>query len=183
VGLLFAGGSERTFANRIDLVLREFGVWIDGSAATEIIDVAVTSVDAPSPVDRGELVDVDVTVRNVGTEAVGGFDVTLVDLTDGLPELTQTVDGLAAGASTILTYQWDTTDETPVDHVLEAGLTLAGDENPSNDAATTTVTVNDPSITCSRPDSRFPVTRIRPTMWRRPPSRSTSPRCRRRRLT
>jgi hypothetical protein len=152
VGLLFAGGSERTFANRIDLVLREFGVWIDGSAPTPIVDVAVTSVDAPSPVDQGDLVQVDVTVRNVGSEAVGGFDVTLTDLTDGLPVLTQTIDGLTAGTSTTLTYQWDTTGDSPGDHVLEAGHALTGDENPSNDAATTTVTVNEPTVPTPAPD-------------------------------
>jgi hypothetical protein len=78
--------------------------------------------------------------------------VTLTDLTDGLPELTQTVDGLAAGASTTLIYQWDTTDESPVDHVLEARLTLSGDENPSNDVATTTVTVNEPTVPTPAPD-------------------------------
>ena len=33
VGLLFAGGGNRTFANRIDLVLYRFGVRIDGSTS------------------------------------------------------------------------------------------------------------------------------------------------------
>ncbi len=151
VGLLFAGGSDRTFANRIDLVLREFGVWIDGSVATEIVDVAVTSVDAPSSADQGDPVDVDVTVRNVGTEDVGGFDVTLTDVTDGSPVLTQTVVGLIAGADTTLTYPWDTADEDPGDHTLEARHALTGDENPSNDAATTTVTVNEPTVPTPAP--------------------------------
>ncbi|MGD2153942.1 MAG: CARDB domain-containing protein [Gemmatimonadales bacterium] len=150
VGLLFAGGSDRTFANRIDLVLKQFGVWIDGSAVTEIVDLAVTSVDAPSPVDQGDLVAVDVTVRNVGSEAVGEFDVTLSDLNDGEPVLTQTVDGLAAGASRTLSYQWDTTDESIGDHLLEGRHTL-GDENASNDATTTTVTVDEPTVPTPAP--------------------------------
>jgi len=151
VGLLFAGGSERTFANRIDLVLKEFGVWIDGSAAAPITDVAVTSMDAPSPVDAGDLVDVGVTVRNAGTEDVGGFDVTFTDLTDGSPVLTQTIDGLTAGSSIILTYEWDTTDEDVGDHLLEARHTLTGDGNASNDAATTTVTVDEPTAPTPAP--------------------------------
>ncbi|MGD2218382.1 MAG: CARDB domain-containing protein [Gemmatimonadales bacterium] len=151
VGLLFAGGSERTFANRIDLVLKEFGVSIDGTAATTTTDVAVTNVDAPSSVDPGDLVDVNVTVRNVGTNDVGGFDVTLTDLTDGSPVLTQAVGGLDADASTTLTYQWDTTGESPGDHELEARHALAGDENASNDAATTTVTVNEPTVPTPAP--------------------------------
>ncbi len=145
VGLLFAGGSDRTFANRIDLVLKGFGVFVDGSAPTPIVDVAVTSVDAPSSVEQGDTVDVNVTVRNVGTEEVGGFDVTLTDLTDGSPVLTQTIDGLTAGASTTLTYQWDTAEESYGDHLLEARHALS-DENASNDAATTTVTVNEPTV-------------------------------------
>ncbi|UCC71592.1 MAG: hypothetical protein JSV86_14545 [Gemmatimonadota bacterium] len=151
VGLLFAGGSDRTFANRIDLVLKEFGVFIDGSAPTPIVDVAVTSVDAPSSVEQGETVDVNVTVRNVGTEEVGGFDVTLTDLTAGSPGLTQAIVGLTAGADTTLTYQWDATDESLGDHVLEARHALTGDENPSNDAATTTVTVDEPTVPTPAP--------------------------------
>jgi hypothetical protein len=151
VGLLFAGGSDRTFANRIDLVLKEFGVFIDGSAPTPIVDVAVTSVDAPGSADRGDLVGVDVTVRNVGTEDVGGFDVTLTDTNDGSPVLTQAVGGLTAGTSTTLNYEWDTTDEDPGDHVLEARHMLTGDENASNDAATTVVTINEPTVPTPAP--------------------------------
>ncbi len=151
VGLLFAGGSDRTFANRIDLVLKEFGVFIDGSAPTEVVDVAVTSVDAPGSVDRGDMVGVDVTVRNVGTEDVGGFDVTLTDLTDGSPVLTKTIGGLTAGTSTTLNYQWDTTGESTGDHVLEARHALTGDENVSNDAGTTTVTINEPTVPTPAP--------------------------------
>jgi hypothetical protein len=151
VGLLFAGGSDRTFANRIDLVLREFGVFVDGSAATEIVDVAVTGVDAPSSVDGGDVVDVSVTVRNVGSEEVGGFDVTLTDLTDGSPVLTQAIVGLTAGAYTTLTYEWETAGASYGDHLLEARHALTGDENPSNDAATTTVTVNEPTVPTPAP--------------------------------
>jgi hypothetical protein len=151
VGLLFAGGSERTFANRIDLVLKQFGVWIDGGATTPITDVAITSVAAPSTAEQGDLVQVDVTVRNVGTEAVGDFDVTFTDLTDGLPVLTQTIAGLTAGASTTLSYEWNTTDATAGDHLLDARHALAGDENASNDAATAAVTVNEPPVPMPEP--------------------------------
>ncbi|UCC72916.1 MAG: hypothetical protein JSV86_21650 [Gemmatimonadota bacterium] len=146
VGLLFAGGSQRTFANRIDLVLKRFGVTVDGTAATPIIDVAVTSVDAPSPVAQGDEVDVNVAVRNVGSEAVGAFDVTLRDITDSREIGRQTVAGLAAGDAATLTYTWSTAEASLDPHLLEASHALESDENSANDTATTTVTVTEPTV-------------------------------------
>jgi len=151
VGLLFAGSAERTFANRIDLVLKYFGVTVDGTAATTLTDVAVTSVDALSPVVQRDVVNVGVTVRNVGSEAVGPFDVTLRDLTNSQDIGTQQVSGLASGESTTLTYLWDTAEASIGDHLLEARHALAGDQNPPNDAATTTVTVDEPTVPTPAP--------------------------------
>src|SRR3989441_7323249 len=57
VGLLFAGSSTQTIANRIDLVLNNFGVHVDGGAPppppAPVTDVAVTSVTAPAAVTQG----------------------------------------------------------------------------------------------------------------------------------
>jgi hypothetical protein len=84
IGLLFAGSSTRTFANRIDLVLNNFGVTIDGGTPTPITDVAVTDVGATESAIQGETVGVDVTVRNVGNVAVtDDIAVELVDDYDG----------------------------------------------------------------------------------------------------
>ncbi len=60
VGLLFAGSSTQTIANRIDLVLNNFGVHVDGGAPPPppppVTDVAVTSVTAPASVTQGATV-------------------------------------------------------------------------------------------------------------------------------
>src|SRR5216117_2342609 len=51
VGLLFAGSSTQTIANRIDLVLSNFGVHVDGGNSpppTPVTDVAITSVAGPA---------------------------------------------------------------------------------------------------------------------------------------
>lgn len=53
VGLLFAGSSTRTFANRIDLVLTRFGVSMDGEAGTNPPAVSITSPSAGSAFDSG----------------------------------------------------------------------------------------------------------------------------------
>src|SRR5216117_4161651 len=82
VGLLFAGSSTQTIANRIDLVLSNFGVHVDGGNSpppTPVTDVAITSVAGPASVTQGSTVNVAVTIRNVGNQPVGGFDVTLQD--------------------------------------------------------------------------------------------------------
>src|SRR2546427_6889778 len=104
VGLLFAGSSTQTIANRIALVLNNFGVHVDGGAPppppAPVTDVAVTSVTAPASVTQGATVNVGVTVKNVGNQPVGAFDVTLQEAPDGAPFMPQTVTGLSAGTQT-----------------------------------------------------------------------------------
>jgi len=167
VGLLFAGSSTRTIANRIDLVLSRFVVTIDdGAAVTPVTDVAVTDVDAPASVVQGDLaVSVKVTVQNVGNQNVtSDINVTLTD--DGVTIGTQTVAGLDAGASTILTYLWDVpADATLGDHTLEGSHDLA-DDDINNNAATTVVTVNEltvgtaPVVGACTPDNGGPSDRL-----------------------
>jgi hypothetical protein len=112
----------------------------------EIIDIAVASVSAPSPVMQGDLVDVDVTVENVGNRDVpSDITVTLTDDTDSTTIGTQTISGgLTAGALQTLTFYWDTTDATPVTHTLTASHDFT-DDGLSNNSASTIVTVDAPA--------------------------------------
>ncbi len=149
VGLLFAGSSTQTIANRIDLVLNRFGVRVDDGSTpppTPSADVAITGVSAPASITQGNTVDVVVTIRNVGTaNATSSFDVTLADVTDGVTIGTQNVNGLAAGATTTRTFAWNTTGRSTGPHTLRASHSFA-DGNTSNDALTTTTTINPPSV-------------------------------------
>jgi len=149
VGLLFAGSSTQTIANRIDLVLNNFGVHVDGGAPppppTPITDVAVTSVTAPASVTQGAAVNVGVTVKNVGNQPVGAFAVTLQEAPDGAPFTPQTVTSLSAGAQTTLTFSWGTSSTTSIgSHTLTASHNLT-DDNATNNQASTSVTVNSSS--------------------------------------
>ena len=149
VALLFAGSSTQTIANRIDLVLNQFGVTVDGGNSpppNPVTDIAITSVSAPTAVTQGATVNVVVTTKNVGNQNVPTtFDVTLQDATDGVTIGKQSVAGLTAGASTTLTFSWNTTASSFGNHTLSASHTLT-DDVPSNNQSTTTVTVNSPSM-------------------------------------
>jgi CARDB protein len=149
VALLFAGSDTETIANRIDLVLNHFGVTVDGGASpppTPLTDVAITGVNAPGSVTVGNSVDVVVTIQNVGNQNVASsFDVTLRDATANVTLGTQTVSGLAAGASTTRAFPWNTTGSSLGPHTLTASHSLA-DDNAANDQASTTSTVNSPSV-------------------------------------
>jgi len=151
VGLLFAGSSTQTIANRIDLVLGYFGVRIDGAGTEpplpppDIMDVELQGVSGPGSVTVGSSADVVVTIRNAGTQTVGStFNVTLRDATDDVMIGTQSVPGLAPGAVTTRTFSWNTTGASIGVHTLTAMHDLA-DENASNDQASTVVSVNAPS--------------------------------------
>lgn len=147
VGLLFAGSTQQTIANRIDLVLDHFGVTIDGGDSpppAPTTDIAIQSVTAASTVTLGDAVNVQVAVRNAGnTDVAGSFDVALQDLTDGGPIGTQSINGLPAGATTTLTFAWNTTGASAGAHTLRASQTLP-DDNAANDTKSTTVTVQVP---------------------------------------
>ena len=149
VALLFAGSSTQTIANRIDLVLNQFGVTVDGGNSpppNPVTDIAITSVSAPTAVTQGATVNVVVTTKNVGNQNVPTtFDVTLQDATDGVTIGKQSVAGLTAGASATLTFSWNTTASSFGNHTLSASHTLT-DDVPSNNQSTTTVTVNSPSM-------------------------------------
>ncbi len=144
VGLLFAGSSTHTLANPIDAVLSRFNVSIDAAPPTPLTDIAIASVSAPASATQGDVVPVDVTVQNVGTQDVGDdIIVTLRDDTDGDTIGTQTiVGGLAAGASSTLNYTWDTGSASLGDHSLTASHDFS-DENAANNSKSATVTIAD----------------------------------------
>ena len=145
VGLLFAGSATQTIANRIDLVLGYFGVSIDGGNApppTPLTDAAVTSVTTVGPIVQGSTASIVVTVRNVGNQTIGGFDVNLQEAPDGGTFPSQTVAGLAPGASATLTFNWTTTASTTLGtHSFTASQSFA-DDNTANDTRAATLSVN-----------------------------------------
>ena len=115
-----------------------------------VTDIAVTSVSAPSSAVQGAVVDVDVTVTNLGNQNVAtDILVTLADDTDTVTIGTQTIfGGLTAGASAMKTFSWDTTPASLGDHTLTATQDF-GDANGGNDSNSTTVTVNEPGGVCT----------------------------------
>jgi len=143
VGLLFAGNSSETFANPIDLVLDYFGVTIDnGASAAPFTDLAMTQVSAPSSAIVGGMVNVNVSVQNTGNQDVTtGFNIDLKDQTYTEVIGTQTVSSLAAGASTTLSFTWDTSAASLGDHALEGSHDLTDDDN-TNDTARTLVSID-----------------------------------------
>jgi hypothetical protein len=105
------------------------------------IDIAVTAVNAPGSVAQGSPATVGVTVQNVGVQNVGTtFNVILTDQTAGVTIGTQTVTGLAAGASATRNFTWTTTNATLGSHTLVATQSLT-DENAANNTRSTTVSV------------------------------------------
>ena len=100
-----------------------------------LTDVAISNVSAPASAAEGDLVVVDVTVENVGNQDVpADISVSLVESPDGNPFSSQTViGGLAAGASTVIQFDWDTAGATAGLHTLTAGHDAA-DDNAANDS-------------------------------------------------
>jgi hypothetical protein len=147
VALLFAGSETQTIANRIDLVLDHFGVTIDTAGSPPpgpVTDLSVTTVSAPVSVEQGQTASVSVDVQNVGNQDVDStFSVTLTDDTDSTVIGTQSIAGLAAGAVTTLTFDWNTTSSSVGSHTLSATHDLT-DDNTENDQRSATTTVTGP---------------------------------------
>ncbi len=107
-----------------------------------VIDVAVTDVSAPGSVIQGNSATVGVTVQNVGGQnVVSSFNVVLTDATAGVTIGTQTVSGLAIGATATPSFSWSTTGAALGGHTLVATQSFA-DDNTANNQRSTTVTVN-----------------------------------------
>lgn len=117
---------------------------VDAEAATAVPlnhDVAVIALDAPSSVIQGDTATIQVTIRNQGTNGET-FDLTVTDETYGEFYETRSIT-LAAGGSNIETFTWDTTGATLGGHTIKAEVILTGDEDPSNNAMTSTINVNE----------------------------------------
>jgi len=145
VALLFAGSSTVTIGNRIDLVLNRFGVTIDGfdpPPPGPFTDIAVTSVGAPASAVVGQATNVTVMVKNRGNQDVTStFNVTLEDATDGVTVGTQSVAGLAVGATATVSFSW--APASTGDHTLIGGQGLA-DDRAGDDRMSVTLPVNPP---------------------------------------
>ena len=109
-----------------------------------VTDLTITAVTAPGSVVQSEVVDVTVTVGNVGNQIVpADIMVTLTDVTDSVTIGLQTITaGLTASESAIVAFDWDTTDASLGEHVLSASHDVVDDVD-ANDSNSTTVVVND----------------------------------------
>jgi len=102
-----------------------------------VTDVAITRFNTPPSVIVGHTVNVGVTVENIGNLTVtGSFTVTLRDSTAGVTLGTQTMNGLAPGASTMLIFSWNATGAVLGTHRLVATHSLSDDEPANNRLAT-----------------------------------------------
>jgi len=110
-------------------------------------DIALTGITAPGSATVGDTVPVVVTVQNVGgLDATSTFDIVLTDGSAGNAVLgTQSVAGLAAGASATRSFSWNTAGATIGGHIVTATQKLP-DANASNNAMARAVTVNGPSV-------------------------------------
>jgi len=110
-------------------------------------DLAVSAITAPGSVTLGDTAPVVVTVQNVGGQDVtANFDVVLTDGTAGNAVLgTQTIPGLALGASITRTFNWNTAGAALNGHIVTATQKLA-DANSGNNARATVISVNPPSL-------------------------------------
>lgn len=115
--------------------------------AAPMTDLALTDISAPAQVVQGGIAPVQVTVRNVGGQAVASsFDVVLTDgSAGGVVVGTQSITGLGVGAVATVTFNWNTTGATTGGHILIATQKLA-DNDPSNNALAIGITVSAPSI-------------------------------------
>ena len=111
------------------------------------VDLALASITAPASVTQGDTAPVVVTVQNVGgSDVTTSFDVVLTDGTaGGITVGTQTIPGLAAGASATRTFNWNTAGVATTGHILTATQKLA-DNNASNNARAIAITVNPPNL-------------------------------------
>jgi parallel beta-helix repeat protein len=111
-------------------------------------DIAVQSV-TPSTNEalQGTTITITVTVRNnANTSASENFQVTTKYNSSIIG--TQTVTGLAQGATRILTFNWDTTQVPPGNYIIKAEATTVTDElnTDNNNLSDGTVRINLPLV-------------------------------------
>jgi len=112
------------------------------------VDLAVAGITAADHVVQGDSVEVVVTVENVGNQdCPAGVAVTLTCGDGAGFEIgSRTTAGpLSPGASTTLTYKWNTTGVAAGVHTLTAGHDMA-DDDATNDAMSVSLTVRTPIV-------------------------------------
>ncbi len=120
-------------------------------------DIAVTAVNAPSSVTQGNVASVDVTVANIGDQDVlSDIVVSLSESPDNISFSAQTISGgLVAGASTTITFIWDTSGASSGDHTLTASHAFTDDisDNNSESSTVSVVAANELSVVSIDPNS------------------------------
>lgn len=107
----------------------DYDIYYKTSDAIPIHDVAVTSIATNSTlVYQGEIIEINVTAENQGTEQET-FNVTCYANSTQIGNRTVT---LTAGASTTLTFNWDTTDFKRGNYVISATASTVTDETLPN---------------------------------------------------
>jgi subtilisin family serine protease len=133
---------------RADLAVAAVGEVSPPEPEDPVTDIAITEINAPSPVVQGDNVIVSVTVANVGNQDVTD-DIT-VSLTYDYDSTsvvigTQTInDGLVAGDSVTLSFSWETNDVETGEYTLTASHDFEDDDS-ANNSESITVSVNGPS--------------------------------------
>lgn len=151
VALLFAGSSTETIANRIDLVLNHFNVTVDGSASEPpppppdpVTDAQMVGINAQSSIEQGRTVFVGAVVRNLGDQAIGSFNITMIDQTDGTTIGTAAVPSLDVGITYSVSFSWNTSASGIGSHTLVASHDLV-DDNAANNTVARTIQITAPA--------------------------------------
>ncbi len=112
------------------------------------VDVAVKSVTASATeAVVGDTVDFTVVLENDGNVAAVKPDVSLFDANgaeDAGPLASETANTIAVGEETTVTISWDTDAAAGV-YSLRLVVTVADDDDVSNDSATASLTLHDPA--------------------------------------
>jgi len=103
-----------------------------------IHDVAITSVSAPAEVFEGNVVAINVGVKNPG-DYEENFD---IKVTYGTTPIRRETLTLNSNDSTILSVNWNTSNIAPNDYALTAEAILETDEKPANNQATIKISIN-----------------------------------------
>lgn len=133
------------------------------STTTTLRDLAVTQVTAPASVNQGDQAVVAVTLANLGnTNVTDTITVSLSEAPDGTTFPGQVLNGLAAGATQVFNFVWETSAATSLGiHTLTASHNI-GDDNGANNSKSANVTVNAPPP----PPADVTVTSISPNTMR-----------------
>src|SRR5439155_923520 len=110
---------------------------------TALLGLNVQKYGRTTKLTKGQITGINGTVT-VCYEVFIIFCLKSATYVDQLTIAPQSVPGLAAGASTTLTFSWNTTASSIGNHTLTASHDFT-DENAANNQASTTVTVNSPS--------------------------------------